>query len=99
MPAACSCSQTVAEQRPQTLIAEKSCRGTSPDGGDEGRLCATGEGSESGSEGELGIYSKTPALIFLIWEYFRRIYFLKSTILINYGQLEPKWRTEGLEID
>ena len=25
--------------------------------------------------------------------------FLKSTILINYGQLEPKWRTEGLEID
>ena len=30
---------------------------------------------------------------------FHRIYFLKSTILVNYGQLEPKWRTEGLEID
>ena len=36
---------------------------------------------------------------FWMWDYVRRFYFLKSTILINYGQLEPKWRTEGLEID
>ena len=63
MPAACSCSQTVAEQRPQTLIAVKSCRGASPDGEDEGRLCATGEASESGSAGELGIYTKMPDVL------------------------------------
>ena len=37
--------------------------------------------------------------VFLICELIRRIYFLKSTILVNYGQLEPKWRTEVLEID
>ena len=89
----------MAEQRPQAVIDGNNCRGSSSDGEDAEVLGATGEGSESGSgEGELGIYSRAPALIFLIWEYFRRIYFLKSTVFINYGQLEPKWRTEGLEI-